>query len=326
MIKRIIVLLLFNNCIDLSAQQSIHFKPNTYSREFSSRPAPVLRIMPADTVHTTSVDAGGFDQNGVRVTERGNPLTGPFFVEGAETGDILAVTLFDVSLNRNYATTLNSLIPKVLPRPIGMKTWRSAKLVKWKLDLFRKLATPMDSTLPKFEIPLHPFLGCIGVAPAGDKGIGSGASGNYGGNMDFSYNTNGATIYLPVFHQGGLLYLGDGHAEQGDGELNGDALETSMDFSFSVRVLKKENFPLETPMVENPEFLMFFGIESTLDKSLKAATGYLQNWLQTQYQLSLSAVSQVIGPAVQYRIPKIAATKVEVVAMIPCSVLTQLSN
>jgi amidase len=312
----------------LSAQQSIRFAPTTYSREFSSQPAPVLRIQQGDTVHTTSIDAVGFDKNGTKVSESGNPLTGPFFVEGAAPGDVLAVTLLEVSLNRNYATTLNVLIPKVLPKPIAKKTWRAGRLVKWRLDLASQTGSPMDTGvhLQKLVIPLHPFLGCVGVAPAGDKGIGTGASGPYGGNMDFKQNTTGATIYIPVFHPGALLYLGDGHAAQGDGELNGDALETSMNFSFTTRVLKKDSFPLQTPMVEDKDHLMFFGIESSLDKSLKVATESLSEWLQKKYQLTMKETSQVIGPAVQYRIPKIAATKVEVVALIPKKILQQLES
>jgi len=311
----------------LPAQQPIRFEPTNYSNQFSATPVPELRIRPGDTILTTSADAGGLNKNGVRVAKRGNPLTGPFFIEGAEPGDVLAVTLLEVKLNRNFATTLNTLIPKVLPRSIAKKNWRSAKLVKWRLDLDKLQGSPIDTSLhlQHIKVPLHPFLGCIGVAPEGDKGTGSGASGPYGGNLDFRYNTTGSTIYLPVFHPGGLLYLGDGHAAQGDGELNGDALETSMDFSFTVTVLKKDSFPLQTPMVVNADFLMFFGIESSLDKSLKAATDAMLSWIQKRYQLTLSQASQVIGPAVEYRIPKIAATKVEVVAMISKKLLEQIN-
>jgi acetamidase/formamidase len=106
----------------VSAQQSIRFVPNTYSNLFSAQPVPVLRIKQGDTVYTASVDALGIDQNSVRVAKRGNPLTGPFFIQDAEPGDVLAVTLLQVTLNRNYATTLNALIPKVLPRSIAKKT------------------------------------------------------------------------------------------------------------------------------------------------------------------------------------------------------------
>jgi acetamidase/formamidase len=154
----------------------------------------------------------------------------------------------------------------------------------------------------------------------------TGASGDYGGNMDFSYVTTGATVYLQLSHAGGLLYLGDGHAAQGDGELNGDALETSMNFSFTTRILKKIEFPLETPMLENAEYLMFFTVKSTLNKSVKAATVALSNWLQVRYKLSAKQASQVIGPAIQYRIPKIAANVSEAVALIPKSLLKQLED
>src|SRR5258708_2175426 len=116
------------------SQQSIQYTPTTYSHVFSGQPAPLLRIKQGDTVHTTSVDAGGLDHTGTKVTERGNPLTGPFYVEGAEPGDVLAVTLTNVSLNRNFATTLNTLVPKMLPKSTAKKTWRSAKLLRWKLD------------------------------------------------------------------------------------------------------------------------------------------------------------------------------------------------
>lgn len=316
-------------CIPVIGQQSIQFTPTSYSHVFSAQPAPVLRIKEGDTVHTTSVDAGGLDQSGQRVTGRGNPLTGPFYVEGAEPGDILAVTLTNLSLNRNFATTLNSLVPNMLPLPKSkaMKIWKSARQLQWRLDLDKMVGTPMDTSLhfEKFSVPLHPFLGCVGVAPAG-KQMATGASGDYGGNMDFRYVTTGATIYLPVSHIGALLYLGDGHAAQGDGELNGDALETSMNFSFTVRTLKKAEFPLETPMVENADYLMFFAVKSSLNRSVKAVTVALSNWLQIRYKLSAKQASQVIGPAIQYRIPKIAANVSEAVALIPKSLLKQLED
>jgi amidase len=321
-----VMLLCLIGCV--SAQQSIRFEPTTYSNVFSARPEPVLRIGQNDTVSTTSVDAVGIDWKGVKVAKRGNPLTGPFFIQGAEEGDVLAVTLLDVSLNRNYATTLNALIPKVLPRSLGKATWRSAKLVNWRLDLEKQTGAPEDSSLhlQHIALPLHPFLGCVGVAPAGDKEMGTGATGPYGGNMDFRYNTTGTTVYLPVFHSGALLYVGDGHATQGDGELNGDALETSMNIRFTVKVLKMDSFPLQVPMMENADYLMFLGLESTLDKSLYVATEQLRIWIQNRYQLSLMQASQIVGTAIEYRIPKIAANKVEVVAMISKKVLKQIKG
>lgn len=313
----------------LLAQKSIYFTPATYHNVYTSRPAPVLRINPGDTVYTTSVDAGGLDQNGVRVAKRGNPLTGPFYIENAQPGDVIAITLLNVKLTRDFATTLNTFIPIVLPKSTGKKTWRTAKLFRWKLDRDKMMGSPVDSGmhLKNLSVPLHPFMGCVGIAPPGDKEIGTGGSGpSFGGNFDFKYITSGATVYLGVNHPGALVFIGDGHAAQGDGELNGDALETSMSFGFTTRILKKEEFPLQTPMIENAEYLMFFGMRSSLDKSYSAATQFMTKWLQDNYDLKLSEASKVIGPAVEFRIPKTAAKIAEVVAMIPKNLLQQLTK
>lgn len=300
-----------------SFSQSTIFTPSVYYREFTSAVAPVLRINQGDTVSTESVDAVGFDKTGTKVTERGNPLTGPFYIEQAAPGDVVAVTITSLSLNRAYATTLNALIPKMMEKKIAMKTWRSAKLVKWVLDTINMMGTadPQFERLKGMSLPLHPFLGCVGVAPEG-KGLSSGGTGECGGNIDFKYVTRGATVYLPVFHPGALLFLGDGHAAQGDGELNGDALETSMRFSFTARVIKQAANVLPTPMIEDADYLMVLGMANTLEEAMRTATMKFSAWLQLEYGFSQQEASQVIGPAVEYRIPKVAATQVEVAAML----------
>jgi len=300
-----------------SNAQSHHFIPSVYYREFTSAVAPILHINQGDTVLTESVDAVGIDKTGKKVAERGNPLTGPFYIEQAAPGDVLAITITSLSLNRDYATTLNALIPKMMEKKMAMKTWRSAKLVKWILDTIsmKGTAAPQFERLKGMSLPLHPFLGCVGVAPEG-KGLSSGGTGDCGGNIDLKYVTAGATVYLPVFHAGAMLFLGDGHAAQGDGELNGDALETSMRFSFTVRIIKQVAAAMPTPMIEDADHLMMLGMAKTLDEAMRAATMKLTAWLQLEYGLDQAEASQVIGPAVEYRIPKVAATQVEVVALL----------
>ncbi len=98
------------------------------------------------------------------------------------------------------------------------------------------LANP-TAKLKNYTVPLHPMLGCIGVAPPGDMVFRSGFLGAFGGNMDYNQMREGITVYLPVFQPGALLFMGDGHAAQGDGELTGNALETSMDIEFTVDVI-----------------------------------------------------------------------------------------
>ena len=307
-----------------TSKHYIHFSPSKFYNAYDAKTSPALYIRPGDTVNTESLDALGFDKDSVKKGERGNPLTGPFFIEGASVGDVLAVTIVELSLNRNFATTLNAFIPKILARPLAKQLWRNAKLVKWDLDLTTNTATPAKKYehLSLLKVPLHPFLGSVGVAPPGTNGISSGGFGSWGGNLDFSAITESATLYLPVFHDGALLYIGDGNAVQGDGELNGDALETSMNFTFTVQVIK--NKQLKYPRVVDLNHIMAFGQAKNLDLALKRATLNLLNWLQMDYQLSIEEASQLIGPAVEFRIPKIASTVVEVVAMIQKNVITTL--
>ncbi len=306
----------------------IDFKPTVYYREFSSANPVSLTIKPGDTINSESVDAGGFDKNGEKKSERGNPLTGPFFIEGVAAGDAIAVTITKISLNRNYATTLEGLVPKSLPGNTIKKKWRYAKLARWNIDLENNVATPANQHehIKDVKIPLRPFLGCVGTAPEGTSKIGTGGFGQFGGNLDFKFITETATVYLPVYHEGALLLMGDGHAVQGDGELNGDALETSMSFEFTVRVIKNGAAELAHPRIEDKNYVMAFGIEKNLDRALKSATQNLLNWLQKDYQLSYIEATQVIGTSVQYVIPKIAATKVEMVAMLPKEILLQLKK
>ena len=114
---------------------------------------------------------------------------------------------------------------------------------RWKLDAAKGIAyldKPTDP-LKQLTIPLQPMLGCIGVAPPGREVIATRDSGIFGGNMDYNQLREGTTVYLPVFQEVALLFMGDGHAAQGDGELTGDALETSMEFEFSVDVIRDKS-------------------------------------------------------------------------------------
>lgn len=130
--------------------------------------------------------------------------------------------------------------------------------------------------LAGFKVPLAPFLGCIGVAPSSKKNeISSFFSGAFGGNLDCKAVTQFATIYLPIFHDGAFLYLGDGHAVQGDGELAGNALETSMDVVFTVRQVGNASLKINYPRIKDSSCIMAIGLDKTLDKALKITTSGL---------------------------------------------------
>ena len=308
-----------------TAAQTHDFVPHEFQREFSSVIAPVLHIFPGDTVHTTSVDAGGTDEHSVVRVLGGNPLTGPFYVEGAMPGDVLAITIKRLRLDRDWAMSDKGFVSRALTVEYRAKIKPDWSDTRWRLDIVKEIATlekPSD-TLKNFAVPVRPMLGCIGVAPGfAHAPISAQDSGDFGGNMDFNLMGEGATLYLAVNQPGALLYVGDGHALQGDGELNGNALETSMDIEFTVDVLREKN--IGTPRAENAEFIMAIGFAGSLDAAFREATSELASWLQSDYSLSDGDVAAVLGTSIQYNIAEVADRNVGVVAKIQKRILAQL--
>lgn len=297
----------------------IHFAPTSFVNKFSLNNSPVLTIRSGDTVSTETIDAFGFDKNGVKRQRGGNPLTGPFYIENAMPGDVLAITLTKLSLNRSYAYTTESFVSRSMPEKIS-KQFKKFHVVKWKLDIENGFAWPDSSFKPyehlgNFKVPLEPFLGCVGVAPANKRNeILSFFQGPFGGNIDFDRVTQSATIYLPVFHEGAFLYIGDAHAVQGDGEIAGNALETSLDVDFTVKLIKKELLQLSYPRVEDAAYIMTLGSAKNLNDALKIASSGLLDWLQKDYSLTLQEATQVMSTTIEYTIAEIADPEVVVVA------------
>lgn len=293
------------------------FAPSTYSRQFSASVPPVLTVWPGDTIHTTTVDAGGADAGGVTRVFGGNPQTGPFYVETALPGDVLAVHIDRLRLNRDYAISTDRIVPRALSPQLAVKMKDTGKTVRWHLDRERGVATPANPTGPlkPYTVPLRPMLGCVGVAPGFAAAPSpTGDSGRFGGNMDFNGIEEGVTVYLPILQPGALLYIGDGHALQGDGELNGDALETSMDVELTVNVLPHKT--LSSPRVESPTHLMAVGLAGTLEDALRAATAGLAQWLEQDYKLTPPELAQVLGTAVEYTVNEVADRNAGIVAKI----------
>ena len=297
----------------------IEFVPTSFQRAFSSAVKPVLTVWPKDTVHTESVDAGGYDKNGVTRVMGGNPLTGPFYVETALPGDVLAITITRLRLNRSWALSGEVLVDRVVTYDYAQKIKPTYESVKWNLDLVKGTASPAKphDHMKNFSVPVKPMLGCVGLAPGfGSPPIRTGDSGPFGGNMDFNMIGEGATVYLPVRQPGALLYLGDAHALQGDGELTGDALETSMDIEFAVDVIKGDKVSLSAPRVENADYIMAVGLSGSLDVAIKEATSELAAWLEHDYKLKPEETAQVLGTCIEYNIGEVADRNVGVVAKI----------
>ena len=140
--------------------------------------------------------------------------------------------------------------------------------------------------------------------------------------MDYNQLVEGTTVYLPVNHPGALLFVGDGHAAQGDGELTGNALETSMDWTFSVDVIRGRS--TGQPRLENAEFWMASGIANSLPEALQAATTNLSQWLEQDYKLDASEIGVVLGTAIHYEVAELVDPQIHVVAKIAKSVLASI--
>jgi acetamidase/formamidase len=257
----------------------------------------------------------------------GNPQTGPFYVEGAVPGDTLAVEIKRIRLNRSSASSTSHIAPVALTP----EYYRNAKVddvvsADWTLDLDQGTASLAKPTprLKNFRIELKPMLGCVAVAPGNNASFRTRWLGPWGGNIDYRGIREETTVYLPVAQEGALLYLGDAHAEQGDGELNGDALETSAEVEFTVHVVP--GVSTSGPRAENGEYLMSMGIAGSLDAAIKQATTQLAQWIENDYKLTPNEAAVVLGTSIQYEIAELVDPQVNVVAKVRKAVLTQLSK
>lgn len=301
------------------------FVPSEFERYFSGATKPVLRIRPGDTVRTRSVDAGGRDWEGKRRSLGGNPLAGPFFVEGAVPGDTLIVRLNRVRLNRDWAQSGTSIVSNAISPEYMSNLKRAEKFSgRWRLDPKSATAALEQPTeaLRNFRVPLEPMLGCVGVAPPRLEVISTRDSGAFGGNMDYNRIREGTTVYLPVYHPGALLLVGDGHAAQGDGELTGDALETSMDIEFTVDLIRGRS--VGAPYAEDADSWMMIGIAGSLDEALRRATTMAARYLEVEHGLNSTEAAVVLGFALKYDIADLVGTQVSVVAKLPKKTIEQL--
>ena len=303
------------------------FTPTVFYRQFSPHNQPVLTVNPGDTIHTTTVDAGGSDEKGVARVLGGNPETGPFYIQHAYPGDTLVIHLDRVRLNRNWALSDDFVVGRALTSELAVKMKDGGKSVRWHLDTEQGIATPEKpgEHLAHYSVPLKPMMGCIATTPRIPSAApGTGDSGGYGGNMDFNEIVEGATVYLPVNVTGAYLYIGDGHAAQGDGELNGNALETSMDVEFTVDVVSGKSVP--GPRVVSPSHVMAVGLGGSLEDALREATSNMATWLTDDYQLTPSELAQVLGSAAEYKVSELADRNVGIVLKINRDRLQTLSS
>jgi amidase len=278
---------------------------------------PVLRIADGDSVATWCVDAGGQDRHLEQITPGGNPQTGPFYVDGAERGDTLAVRFDRLWPNRERGFTGTLVAPNVLDPWFATRLpyEHVPELDEWVLDLERGTARLEDPPaglegLP--ELPFEPMLGCFGVAPPRGQAISCATSGQHGGNMDYRGFREGVTVYLPVFVEGALLHVGDGHALQGDGEIVGTGIEVSFDVELTVHVLKEKR--ISWPRADDGQYVLAVGNARPLDQAVQHATTELMQLLEQDYGLDARASSALLGQCIRYEIGNVYDPAYTVVA------------
>lgn len=276
------------------------FQPTTYHNTLGAH-EPVLHIADGDTVITTTADAYGNNEREEQVANRGNPQTGPFYVDGAEPDDTLAVHLDRLYPNRDFGYSTAALASNVVD-PHYVRELPAPDTVKWRLDRQRGTATVIEpnTRLGAFTRSLAPMLGCFGVCPPGGQAISTATSGVFGGNMDYRGFQSGVTVYFPVSVPGALLFVGDGHAVQGDGEISGNGIEISFDVQFTVRLAKGRK--INWPRGENAEYIFTVGNARPLDQALQHATTEMMRWLQADYGLDAAGASILMSQCVEYDI------------------------
>lgn len=277
------------------------FKPDHYYAALGTYP-PVLQVADGDSVITSTVDASGCDLEGSQVTSGPNPQTGPFYVEGAEPGDTLRVCLDKLWPNRRSGFSSTRISPNVVDPSYVAKLPTERQRGEWELDLDAGTTTLIKpvTKLGRLTLPIQPMLGCFGVAPPMNQAISTSTSSTHGGNMDYKRFEQGAIVHFPVFVEGALFFVGDGHAVQGDGEIAGTGIETSFDVQFTVSVLKGKQ--ISWPRLENDTHIITIGNARPLDQALQHATTEMIIWLQEDYDLEPLAVHTLLGQCVEYEI------------------------
>ncbi len=277
---------------------------------------PVLRIKPGDVVETSTLWGEWYERAGGAWPGE----VGPFHIEGATPVDTLVVKILKLRPNRDSAVsthrpgfsalTVDKYTP-MLNDPVVPQRFL------WRLDRARNtgtLALP-GSKLKSITVELSPMLGRVASAPPGEQSWEGLWPGEFGGNMDVADVREGATVYLPIFHPGALFYFGDGHALQGDGEVCGSGLETSMDVTFQFDLIK--NKKIRWPRIENSEHIMTTGSVRPLMDAFRIAQVELILWLVEDYGFDRWEAFQVVSQAGTTRVGNAVDPNYTVVAKFP---------
>jgi acetamidase/formamidase len=294
---------------------NVHLLPATLETTqwgwFDNAQAPVLTIGSGDTVvletmmHSHNQVVPGRTIEEIKKLRTDNPgrgphtLTGPIYVTGAEPGDTLKVKINRI-VPRAYATNFN------VPGMFGEfpKEYQDGQVKYLYLDMDRMVT----EFLPGVYIPLKPFPGTIGVARKEPGRYSSVPPGEFAGNMDIRELTEGATLYVPVHVPGALLWTGDSHAAQGNGEVNLTAIETAYkEFNITVTVLK--DMKLDMPRIETQKSWITMGFDQDLNKAWNGAKDQTLKFLSAQRSISSDQASALMLKVSDCRVSQVVNIK-----------------
>lgn len=283
---------------------------------------PVARARSGDIIETNTLDAFGnaIQKRGdtFSMVKGDNPLTGPFYIEGAQPGDTLAVKILDLRVDGNQGvgglgpgfgalnkTPYTPMLNPDLPERIWF----------YSIDNATNMATfRANESNFSVKIPMKPFFGCIGVAPPSGESRMSITPGEWGGNMDANEASVGNTVYLPVSVPGALLYVGDGHAAQGDGEVAGTGIEVPLRARMQVQVIKGQK--ISWPRFENDKSLMTVGAYRPLDDALRIAFTELVAWIHKDYTISELDAYELLSKVARIHLSEMVDPNYVVIAII----------
>ena len=282
---------------------------------FDWRDEPLLRVRPGETFEVETWDAStgyfktpedkaipgrrpGFD----RSPPHANPIAGPVYLEGAQRGDTLVVTIEDIVV-ADYSWI--AVGPK--RGPLGESTRWPELSGEYTTKIFRHTPGPSgttrDGTLhfsDRLSWPITPFIGTLGVAPDREVTTSLDGQGDWGGNLDIRDVAPGNRIFLPVYHPGALFYLGDVHASQGDTEFTGTAAETQATVRVKLDVLKGKRVPWLR--IEKPDAIVSVYAYRPLEVAVETATVNLIDWLVTDHGFTPTDAYCLVSTCPDFRI------------------------
>ncbi|MSU21856.1 MAG: hypothetical protein EXS30_10735 [Pedosphaera sp.] len=282
---------------------------------FNWQDAPLLRVQRGESFEIETYDAStgyfkspadkaipayrpGFD----RTPPQANPIGGPIWLEGAESGDTLVVSIEDILVD-DYSWIA------IGPRrgPLGDSTRWPELSSDYTTKIFRHTTGPSqtnrDGTLhfsERISWPITPFVGTLGVAPDREVTTSIDGQGEWGGNLDIRDAAPGNRIFIPVFHPGALFYLGDVHASQGDTEFTGTAAETKATVRLRLDVMKGKRTPWMR--IEKPDSIVSVFAARPLEVAVETASINLIDWLITDYGFSATDAYCLVSACPDFRI------------------------